>query len=137
MTRYYLEISNGIDKLFALRICQSIKPFLNGITIAWCAIAIETPNYSALRHCTLQKRDTSIKGYHYTSKLTYTDLTIENKRPASLVTESHRNSYTPTLPSSPVWHCELYEADAPGIYFSSIVAQELLAGAQSPAGRDA
>ena len=30
---------------------------------------------------------------------------------------------------------ELYEADAPGIYFSSIVAQELLAGAQSPAGK--
>ena len=30
---------------------------------------------------------------------------------------------------------ELYESDAPGIYFSSIVAQELLAGAQSPAGK--
>jgi predicted nucleic acid-binding protein len=30
---------------------------------------------------------------------------------------------------------ELYDKDAPGIYFSSIVAQELLAGAQSPAGR--
>lgn len=30
---------------------------------------------------------------------------------------------------------ELYETDAPGIYFSSIVAQELLAGAQSPAGK--
>jgi predicted nucleic acid-binding protein len=30
---------------------------------------------------------------------------------------------------------ELYDADAPGIYFSSIVAQELLAGAQSPAGK--
>jgi predicted nucleic acid-binding protein len=30
---------------------------------------------------------------------------------------------------------ELYEKEAPGIYFSSIVAQELLAGARSPAGR--
>ena len=30
---------------------------------------------------------------------------------------------------------ELYEKDAPGIYFSSIVAQELLAGVRSPAGR--
>jgi predicted nucleic acid-binding protein len=30
---------------------------------------------------------------------------------------------------------ELYEKDAPGIYFSSIVVQELLAGARSPAGR--
>lgn len=30
---------------------------------------------------------------------------------------------------------ELYEKDAPGIYFSSIVAQELLAGARSPAGK--
>jgi len=30
---------------------------------------------------------------------------------------------------------ELYDQDAPGIYFSSIVAQELLAGARSPAGR--
>jgi predicted nucleic acid-binding protein len=30
---------------------------------------------------------------------------------------------------------ELYETDAPGIYFSSIVAQELLSGAQSPAGK--
>ena len=30
---------------------------------------------------------------------------------------------------------ELYGKDAPGIYFSSIVAQELLAGARSPAGR--
>jgi predicted nucleic acid-binding protein len=30
---------------------------------------------------------------------------------------------------------ELYDKEAPGIYFSSIVAQELLAGAQSPAGR--
>ena len=29
----------------------------------------------------------------------------------------------------------LYENDAPGIYFSSIVAQELLAGARTPAGR--
>jgi predicted nucleic acid-binding protein len=28
---------------------------------------------------------------------------------------------------------ELYEKEAPGIYFSSIVAQELLAGARSPA----
>jgi len=28
---------------------------------------------------------------------------------------------------------ELYDKDAPGIYFSSIVAQELLAGARSPA----
>ena len=30
---------------------------------------------------------------------------------------------------------QLYEKDAPGIYFSSIVAQELLAGARSPAAR--
>ena len=30
---------------------------------------------------------------------------------------------------------ELYDRDAPGIYFSSIVARELLAGARSPAGR--
>jgi predicted nucleic acid-binding protein len=30
---------------------------------------------------------------------------------------------------------EIYDKDAPGIYFSSIVAQELLAGARSPAGR--
>src|SRR2546427_11524558 len=30
---------------------------------------------------------------------------------------------------------ELYDKEAPGIYFSSIVAQELLAGARSPAGR--
>ena len=30
---------------------------------------------------------------------------------------------------------ELYERDAPGLYFSSIVAQELLAGARSPAGK--
>ena len=30
---------------------------------------------------------------------------------------------------------ELYDKEAPGIYFSSIVAQELLAGAISPAGR--
>jgi len=30
---------------------------------------------------------------------------------------------------------ELYDKDAPGIYFSSIVAQELLAGALSPAGK--
>ena len=30
---------------------------------------------------------------------------------------------------------ELYYNDAPGIYFSSIVAQELLAGANSSAGR--
>jgi predicted nucleic acid-binding protein len=30
---------------------------------------------------------------------------------------------------------ELYDKDAPGIYFSSIVAQELLAGARSPAGK--
>ena len=30
---------------------------------------------------------------------------------------------------------ELYDKDAPGIYFSSIVTQELLAGARSPAGR--
>ena len=30
---------------------------------------------------------------------------------------------------------ELYDKDAPGIYFSSIVAQELLAGARSLAGR--
>lgn len=30
---------------------------------------------------------------------------------------------------------ELYEKEAPGIYFSSIVAQELLAGARSPAAR--
>ena len=30
---------------------------------------------------------------------------------------------------------ELYDKEAPGIYFSSIVAQELLAGARSHAGR--
>jgi predicted nucleic acid-binding protein len=30
---------------------------------------------------------------------------------------------------------ELYDKDAPGIYFSSVVAQELLAGARSPAGK--
>jgi predicted nucleic acid-binding protein len=30
---------------------------------------------------------------------------------------------------------EIYYNEAPGIYFSSIVAQELLAGARSPAGR--
>jgi predicted nucleic acid-binding protein len=30
---------------------------------------------------------------------------------------------------------ELYEFDAPGIYFSSVVVQELLAGVRSPAGR--
>lgn len=30
---------------------------------------------------------------------------------------------------------ELYDKEAPGIYFSSIVAQELLAGARSSAGR--
>jgi predicted nucleic acid-binding protein len=30
---------------------------------------------------------------------------------------------------------ELYEKEAPGIYFSSVVAQELLTGARSPAGR--
>ena len=30
---------------------------------------------------------------------------------------------------------ELYEKEASGIYFSSVVAQELLAGARSPAGR--
>jgi predicted nucleic acid-binding protein len=30
---------------------------------------------------------------------------------------------------------ELYAKETPGIYFSSIVAQELLAGARSPAGR--
>jgi predicted nucleic acid-binding protein len=36
-----------------------------------------------------------------------------------------------TLPLIP----ELYAQDTPGIYFSSIVAQELLAGANSPAGR--
>jgi predicted nucleic acid-binding protein len=30
---------------------------------------------------------------------------------------------------------DLYESDAPGIYFSSVVAQELLTGARSPAGR--
>ena len=30
---------------------------------------------------------------------------------------------------------ELYAKDAPGIYFSSVVVQELLAGARSPAGR--
>ena len=30
---------------------------------------------------------------------------------------------------------ELYDKEAPGIYFSSIVAQELLAGARSPTGR--
>jgi predicted nucleic acid-binding protein len=32
---------------------------------------------------------------------------------------------------------ELYDKDASGIYFSSIVAQELLAGARSPAGKSA
>jgi len=31
---------------------------------------------------------------------------------------------------------ELYDKDAPGIYFSSIVAQELLAGARSSVGRE-
>jgi predicted nucleic acid-binding protein len=30
---------------------------------------------------------------------------------------------------------ELYEKEAPGIYFSSVVAQELLAGARTPFGR--
>ncbi len=30
---------------------------------------------------------------------------------------------------------ELYQKEAPGIYFSSVVAQELLAGAHSPGGR--
>jgi predicted nucleic acid-binding protein len=30
---------------------------------------------------------------------------------------------------------ELYHKEAPGIYFSSVVAQELLAGARSPAGK--
>jgi len=30
---------------------------------------------------------------------------------------------------------ELYAKEAPGIYFSSVVAQELLAGARSPTGR--
>lgn len=30
---------------------------------------------------------------------------------------------------------ELYTKEAPGLYFSSIVAQELLAGARSPAGK--
>ena len=30
---------------------------------------------------------------------------------------------------------QLYDKETPGIYFSSIVAQELLAGARSPAGR--
>ena len=30
---------------------------------------------------------------------------------------------------------ELYDKDAPGIYFSSIVAQELLAGARTPLGK--
>lgn len=30
---------------------------------------------------------------------------------------------------------ELYEKEAPGIYFSSVVAQELLTGARSPIGR--
>jgi predicted nucleic acid-binding protein len=30
---------------------------------------------------------------------------------------------------------EIYDKDTPGIYFSSVVAQELLAGARSPAGR--
>lgn len=30
---------------------------------------------------------------------------------------------------------DLYEKEAPGIYFSSVVAQELLAGARSPAGK--
>lgn len=30
---------------------------------------------------------------------------------------------------------ELYEKDTPGVYFSSVVTQELLAGARSPAGK--
>ena len=30
---------------------------------------------------------------------------------------------------------EIYDKDAPGIYFSSVVTQELLAGARTPAGR--
>ncbi len=30
---------------------------------------------------------------------------------------------------------ELYDKDAPGIYFSSVVAQELLSGTRSPAGK--
>jgi predicted nucleic acid-binding protein len=30
---------------------------------------------------------------------------------------------------------EIYDKDTPGIYFSSVVAQELLAGARSPAAR--
>src|SRR5213596_674036 len=30
---------------------------------------------------------------------------------------------------------ELYDKEAPGIFFSSVVAQELLAGARTPAGR--
>jgi predicted nucleic acid-binding protein len=30
---------------------------------------------------------------------------------------------------------EIYERDAPGIFFSSVVAQELLTGARMPAGR--
>ena len=30
---------------------------------------------------------------------------------------------------------ELYKKEAPGIYFSSVVAQELLVGARSPAGK--
>ena len=30
---------------------------------------------------------------------------------------------------------ELYEKETPGLYFSSVVAQELLTGARSPAGR--
>ena len=30
---------------------------------------------------------------------------------------------------------ELYDKESPGIYFSSVVAQELLVGARSPAGR--
>ena len=30
---------------------------------------------------------------------------------------------------------KFYDKDAPGIYFSSVVAQELLAGVRSPAGR--
>ena len=30
---------------------------------------------------------------------------------------------------------EIYDKDTPGIYFSSVVAQELLAGARTPAGK--
>jgi predicted nucleic acid-binding protein len=30
---------------------------------------------------------------------------------------------------------EIYDKDTPGVYFSSVVAQELLAGARTPAGR--